>query len=88
MPDEVRSLSVDEIKALAKAFKEDLAGETDRAVRRKNLDEALSAVVAKDYIDKFVYSLELAAGSRLHELMRPPRARQIRINPHIISKSK
>ena len=73
----VRPLTIEEIEAVAAAFKEDLARKTDRLVRQDEGRDAYAAVLAKEYIDQFVSHLQLLAGSRLQEVLRPARARPI-----------
>ena len=73
-----RPLSVEEIEHLATQFKEDLTRECERMVRRNDNSGALAAIVGKEYIDKFVYTLKLRAGSHLGV---PPRARPIQMPP-------
>jgi hypothetical protein len=72
----VRPLSIEEIKAVAEGFKDDLQRETNRMVRRHNSAGALVALEGVEYINNFVYTLELRAGSRLG---MPARARPIRL---------
>jgi len=71
-----RSLSIEEIEAVAAGFKEDLQREANQAVRRKNPDQALAALEAIEYIDKFVRTLAMRSVSQIG---RPARARNIRI---------
>jgi hypothetical protein len=69
-------LSIAEIEATAASFKEDLQRETNRKIRRHDSQGALASLEAIEYIDKFVYTLKLRAGSRLG---LPARARPIRM---------
>lgn len=71
-----KTLSLDEIENCAADFKDDLQREANRAVRRHDANTALAALEGIDYIDKFVYTLKLRAGSRLG---LSARARNIRI---------
>lgn len=71
-----RNLSVEEIETLATSFKDDLTRECERLVRRGDNTGALSAIVGKEYIDKFVYTVKVKSGSQLG---LPPRARPIRL---------
>ena len=71
-----RPLSVEEIEELAETFKRDLTSEMKRLMRRKSYDDAMHAMAAEDYIDKFVYTLKLRSGSQMH---LPARARPIHI---------
>jgi hypothetical protein len=71
-----RALSIEEIETGGNAFKDDLTRECERMVRRGNTPGALAAIYGKEYIDKFVYTLKLRAGSQLG---LPSRARPIRI---------
>jgi hypothetical protein len=48
-------------------------------VRRQDNSGALAAIYGKEYIDKFIYTLKLRAGSQLGQVLQPPRARPIRI---------
>lgn len=76
----IRSLSVEEIEHVAVSFKDDLTRECERRVRRNDNSGALAAIVGKEYIDKFVYTLRANAVSQIRaHLNRPPRARAIRI---------
>lgn len=61
----VRPLSIEEIEAIARAFKEDLQREANRAVRRHNSTLALVALEGIEYINSFVSTLELRAASRV-----------------------
>lgn len=72
----IQSLRIEEIEFTAKGFKEDLTRECERMVRRGDNPGALAAIYGKEYIDKFVYTLKLASGSRLR---LPARARPIRL---------
>ena len=60
-----RPLSIEEIKAIAETFKGDLQREANRAIRRHNSALALAALEGIEYINSFVYTLELRAGSRV-----------------------
>ena len=71
-----RALSMEEIEAVAAGFKEDLQREANQAIRRKNPDQALAALEAIEYVDKFVRTLAMRS---ISELGRPARARPIRI---------
>jgi hypothetical protein len=70
------SLTMEQIEEVARSFKEDLQREANRAVRRKEPDQALAALEAIDYVDKFVSTLKMRAGSRIG---MPARAKPIRI---------
>jgi hypothetical protein len=61
----VRPLTIEEIEATAQGYKEDLQRETNRKIRRHDSAGALASLEAIEYIDKFVYTLKLRAGSRL-----------------------
>ena len=76
---------MDEIRHEAEQFKDDLMREAKRSIRNKNMDAAMAAIAAEEYIDKFLYALELRAGSRLDTLNRPARARDIHI-PDVVKK--
>jgi hypothetical protein len=69
-------LSIEEIENTAVGFKEDLQREANRAVRRHDSPRALAALEGIEYIEKFVYTLKIRAGSRLG---MPLRARAIRL---------
>lgn len=85
----VRDLSIEEIEQIAEQFKEDLTREAKRAVRQKNMEAAMAAISAEEYVDKFVYDLKLRAGSQLREyLSKPARARAINIRPDLQSNRK
>jgi hypothetical protein len=71
-----RSLSIEEIEAAATDFKDDLTRECERMVRRQDNTGALAAIYGKEYIEKFLYTLKLRAGSSMGQ---PARARPIRI---------
>ena len=58
-------LTIEEIETVAEGFKDDLTREGKRCVRRKNLDRALAVFTCEEYIDQFVDTLRLRAGSRL-----------------------
>lgn len=66
-------LTTEEIEQVAKGFKDDLSREGKRCVRRKDMDRALAAFAAEEYIDQFVATLRMRAGS---ELGRPKEPRQ------------
>lgn len=70
------SLSLEEIENCAADFKDDLQREANRAVRRHDSNTALAALEGMEYIEKFLYTLKLRAGSRLG---MPLRAKNIRI---------
>jgi hypothetical protein len=67
---------MEQIEEVARSFKEDLQREANRAVRRKEPEQALAALEAIDYVDKFVNTLKMRAGSRIG---MPARAKPIRI---------
>jgi hypothetical protein len=69
-------LAIEEIEAVGVSFKDDLTRECERFVRRGDNAGALGAIHGKEYIDKFIYNLKLAAGSQLR---LPARARPIRV---------
>jgi hypothetical protein len=71
-----RFLSIEEIETVALGFKEDLQREANQAVRRKNPDQALAALEAIEYVDKFVRTLAMRSVSQIG---RPARARPINI---------
>lgn len=71
-----RSLSIEEIEKAAEDFKDDLTRECERSVRRQDNTGALAAIYGKEYIEKFLYTLKLRAGSQMGQ---PARARPIRI---------
>ena len=79
------ALTMDEIRQVAEQFKDDLMREAKRAIRNKNMDGAMAAIAAEEYIDKFLYALQLRAGSQLDTLKRPARARAIHI-PDLVKK--
>lgn len=83
---ESSTLSMEEIKQTAEQFKDDLMCEAKRAIRNKNMDGAMAAIAAEDYIDKFLYALQLRAGSQLDSLKRPARARAIHIPENLAKK--
>lgn len=70
-------LTVEEIEQVAEGFKDDLTREGKRCVRRKDLDRALAAFAAEEYIDQFVNTLKMRAGSELGR----PREPKKRIRP-------
>ena len=70
-------LTVEDIEQVAEGFKDDLTREGKRCVRRKDLDRALAAFAAEEYIDQFVSALKLRMGS---ELGRPKEPKK-RIRP-------
>jgi len=72
----VHPLSIEEIEETAEGFKDDLQREANRMVRRHDSTSALAALEGIEYIEKFVYTLKLRAGSRLN---LPTRARPIRV---------
>ena len=74
-----RLLTVEEIEICAIGFKEDLQRAANRAVRRHDSNMAAAALEGMEYIDKFVYTLRMLAGSQLGQLARPARARPIHI---------
>jgi hypothetical protein len=61
----VRPLSIEEIEAAARGFKEDLQREANRMIRRHNNTGALVALEGIEYINNFVSTLAPRAGSRL-----------------------
>lgn len=74
---QLHPLTVEEIEEVAEGFKDDLTREGKRCVRRKDLDRALAAFAAEEYIEQFVYALKLRAGS---EMGRPKEPKK-RIRP-------
>ena len=79
-------LTVEEIDQVAEGFKDDLTREGKRCVRRKDLDRALAAFAAEEYVDQFVSVLKLRAGSELGRPKEPKkRIRHIYI-PEMIKK--
>lgn len=77
-------LTVEEIETVAEGFKDDLTREGKRCVRRKDLDRALAAFAAEEYIDQFVSVLKLRAGSQMGRPQEPKkRIRRIYI-PEIV----
>lgn len=75
-PPSVRPLSIEEIEVIARRFKDDLQREANRFVRRHNSQAALAALEGIEYINNFVSTLKLTAGSRVRF---PARARPIRL---------
>ena len=72
----LRPLAIEEIEVIAQGFKGDLQREANRFVRRHNNMDALAALAGMEYIDNFVSTLRLRAGSRVGF---PARARTIRL---------
>lgn len=81
------SLTMDEIREVAEGFKADLQRKSNRFVRRHDTAGALAALESVEYVDQFVYTLQLRAGSQLDTLKRPARARTIHI-PEFLGKKK
>lgn len=82
----IHPLTVEEIEQVAEGFKDDLTREGKRCVRRKDLDRALAAFAAEEYIDQFVSALKLRAGSELGRPKEPKkRIRHIYV-PEFIKK--
>jgi hypothetical protein len=75
-PQSLRPLAVEEIEAIAQGFKDDLQREANRFVRRHNSSGAMAALEGMEYINNFVATLKLRAGSRVDF---PARARPIRL---------
>jgi len=73
-PQFVRPLSIEGIEAIARSFKDDLQREANRFVRRHNSQAALAALEGVEYINNFVSTLKLRAGSQAGI---PARARPI-----------
>jgi hypothetical protein len=78
-PTEPKSLTLQQLDEAASSFKDDLTRECERRVRRGDSVGALTAIHAKEYIDKFVFTLKQRAGSNLDRAAWPARARPIRI---------
>lgn len=76
MLNQARLLSIEEIEAVAKQFKEDLQRKVDRYVRQDESRDAYAAVLAKEYVEQFVNTLSMVAVSQIG---RPVRARPINI---------
>jgi hypothetical protein len=57
-----------EIKEAARQFKEDLQREGNRYVRQRRTDDAIDCLDGLEYVDRFVYQLQMRAGSQLHTL--------------------
>ena len=82
-------LTIEEIEHVAIGFKDDLTREGKRCVRRKNLDRALAVFTCEEYIDLFVDTLRLRAGSRLGRPKEPKkRIRHIYVPDFIKKPSK
>ena len=71
-----RPLSIEEIKRVGESFKDDLVREATRMSRRHNSAGAMAALEGIEYINNFVHTLELRAGSRLG---MPRRSRPIHV---------
>lgn len=83
----VHPLTVEEIEQVAESFKDDLSREGKRCVRRKDMDRALAAFAAEEYVDQFVAVLRLRAGSELGRPKEPKkRIRRIYV-PTFIKKA-
>ena len=80
------ALTTDEIREVAESFKQDMQREVNRKLRRHDTQGALAALEAIEYVDQFVYALQLRAGSLLNTLKRPARARDIHIREDLIKK--
>lgn len=80
------TLSMDEIRQVTEGFKADLQSKANRFVRRHDSASAMAALEAMEYVDQFVYALQLRAGSQLDTLKRPARARPIHIPESLIKK--
>lgn len=85
LPDSL-TLSMDEIREVATGFKDDLQRKANRFVRRHDSASAMAALEAMEYVDQFVYTLQLRAGSALNTLKRPARARDIHIPESLTKK--
>ena len=57
-----------EIKEAARQFKEDLQREGNRYVRQRRTDDAIDCLDGLEYVDHFVYQLQMRANSNLHTL--------------------
>lgn len=79
-------LTVEDIDRVAESFKEDLSRECERRVRRNDNSGALSAIVAKEYIDKFVYALKIRAGSELGRPKEPKKRIRAIYIPEFVKK--
>jgi hypothetical protein len=75
-PQSLRPLAIEEIEVIAQCFKDDLQREANRFVRRHNSSGALAALEGMEYINNFVSTLKLRAGSRVGF---PARSRPIRL---------
>jgi hypothetical protein len=81
----VHPLSTEEIEESGRWFKEDLQREANRMVRRNNMAGAVAALEGVEYIDKFIYTLKVRAGSQLG---LPARARPIHIREDLEANEK
>lgn len=79
-------LTVEEIEKVAENFKDDLTREGKRCVRRKDLDRALAAFAAEEYIDQFVYALKIRAGSEMGRPREPKKRIRAIYIPEIVKK--
>lgn len=79
MPTQPRSLSIEEIEAAAADFKEDLQRKANRCVRQDEGRDAYAAVLGQEYVEQFVYTLRMRAGSDFNRVNWPARARPIRL---------
>ncbi len=75
----LRPLGIDEIEAVAQGFKDDLVRTARRLARRHDSTGATAALESMEYIDNFVSTLRLKAGSQLGQPRRPARARPIHL---------
>lgn len=79
-------LTVEEVEQVAQGFKDDLTREGKRCVRRKDLDRAIAAFAAEEYIDQFVSALRLRAGSELGRPKEPKKRIKAIYIPEAIKK--
>ena len=80
---------MEEIEQIAAQFKDDLQRKKDGYIRKDENKDAYAALLGQEYVDQFIWQLKLWANSGMKEhLERPPRARPIRINKHLLSKAK
>lgn len=64
----MRPLTMTEIEQTAEFYKEDLQRDANRYVRQGRTEKAMASLESRETIDRFVYQLQIRAGSQLHTL--------------------
>jgi hypothetical protein len=71
--DGVPSLTLDELRRIAADKKEDLQRQANQGIRKKDWEQGIGALAAKEAIDDFIYQCEIVAGMYAEALRKVER---------------